>query len=91
MMIPTYLIVPLFLIAFLISVYQYYVVDPVRRLTDLRAVMVWGAILGMFMQLGYRILWPQYWQPSVAFLALSLAWLGLSIFLLRRMPPRAPY
>jgi hypothetical protein len=91
MIIPTFLIIPPFLVAFVLAAYQYYCVDPIHRLTDARAVMVWGAILSMLTHLLFRVAWPQVWQSTVVFFVMAWGWLALSIFMLKRMPPRAPY
>jgi hypothetical protein len=90
-MIPQPIIIISFIVAFIMLAIQYYMIDPRRRVLNLRFVLMVGAIMAA---IGYPV--GDYIQPggpqlSWIFGGLALFWLLLSYYLLRRMPPRDHY
>jgi hypothetical protein len=80
--IPTGFIAPLFLVSFVLLLLQYYRLHSERRVLNLRFMLMAGAIALLFATVFFSN------QPfSLAFLLLALLWLGLSVWLLRFMPP----
>lgn len=82
MYIPSGAIIPLFIASFIILTVQYYRLNPDRRLLNLQFGMMFGAVVLVFanvMLTGGML--------SLIFFALGLVWLGISLFLLRYMPP----
>jgi hypothetical protein len=87
-MVPTPIVVLLFIATFLLVIWQYLQIDPKRRLLNLRFGLMVGAIAGA---VGYPLFSfhsPDNRQASWMFLALALFWLATAYYLLRRMPPR---
>jgi len=85
MMIPAGVILLLFLAAFVLSAFQYFVANPDRRLLDLRFFLMASDIILMFvyiMKLDFHT--PLF---SKIFLALGLFWLTTALLLLRTLPP----
>ena len=82
MNIPTSAIVPFYIVSFVLLAFQYFRVNPDRRLLNLRFGMMFGAIVLAFV----RILMPEPTLSLVLFL-LALFWLGLTLFLFRLLPP----
>lgn len=80
MQIPSGAIIPFFLASFVMQAFQYYRLDPDRRLINAQFAMMLGAVLLTFAD----VFQPQW---SLVYFVLALCWLGLSIYLLRRMPP----
>ena len=82
MYIPNGAIIPLFIISFIVLTVQYYRLNPDRRLFNLQFGMMFGAVVLVIanVMLTGGIL-------SLIFFVLGLAWLGISLFLLRYMPP----
>ena len=90
-MIPMPVIILLFMAAFFMIVWQYYLLDPKRRVLNLRFALMVGAIVGA---VGYPFV--NFYDPgdrhvSWLFLALGLFWLATAYYLLRRMPPHENY
>jgi hypothetical protein len=83
MRIPTGAIVPLFIASFALLYYQYYRINPDRRLLNLRFALIAGSIVLMFA----AISWENELASLVLFL-LGLFWVGLSLYLFRFLPPR---
>lgn len=85
MIIPAGVILLLFLVAFLLLIFQYFVVSPDRRLLNLHFLLMAGDIILMFVY----ILKLDLHTPllSKIFLALGLFWLAAALLLLRTMPP----
>ena len=65
MRIPNAVIIPLLIATFIMLAFQYFRVDPERRVMNLR--------FGLMFSLGFFLL--------------ALFWLGVTLFLFRRMPP----
>ena len=82
MQVSTSAIVPLYIVSFLMYLFQYRRIDPDRRVLDLRFGMMLGAVLLMFAS---NLLSDMV--PSVIFLGLALFWLGLALYLFRMLPP----
>jgi hypothetical protein len=81
-MIPTAAIVPLFLVSFVVLAFQYFRVNPDRRLLNLRFGLMAGAIVLALVQIAYP------GRPlSLVLLLLGLFWLVYSLYLLRGLPP----
>jgi predicted ferric reductase len=82
MTIPSGAIIPLFLVSFLLFAIQYFRLNYDRRLMNLQFGMMLGAIVLMLVVVFFRgILF------SWVFFLLGLLWLGLAIYLLRKLPP----
>ena len=82
MRIPSGVIVPLFLASFVLFGVQYYRLNHDRRLMNLQFGMMLGAIVLMLTVVFFRGALFSW----VLFL-LGLLWIGLSIYLLRKLPP----
>jgi hypothetical protein len=80
--IPTGFIAPLFIASFILLCLQYYRIHPERRLLNLRFLLMVGALALMFATV---IMSDQH--LSLVFFLVALFWLGLSVWLLRFMPP----
>ncbi|MBV9249492.1 MAG: hypothetical protein JO227_09655 [Acetobacteraceae bacterium] len=88
MAIITTLTTALFILAFMVTAVQYYVVNPSRRIINLRFQVMCGAIaLAIAFVLLHRF-YPDSLIISGAFPVLSLCWIGMALVLLRRMPTR---
>jgi hypothetical protein len=82
MIIPTAVIVPLFLVSFVLLAFQYFRINPDRRLLNLHFGLMIGAIVLLLLQVAYP------GRPlSVVLFVLALFWLGFTLYLLRRLPP----
>ena len=79
--ISNFAILPLFIASFILFAFQYYRVNPERRLLNLRFLMMIGAIVSLFTTVSQRN------SLSLVFFLLALVWLGVSLFLLRFLPP----
>ncbi len=79
--ISNFAIIPLFIASFILFAFQYYRVNPERRLLNLRFLMMIGAIVLLFTTVSLRN------SLSLVFFLLALVWLGVSLFLLRFLPP----
>ena len=94
MVIPSGIIMPLFFVGFLMTGYQYYHIDPRRRVLNLRflimAVTTIGAVSFPVMQYVYddRALWA---SMSQGYTATGVLCLVSSYVLLKRMPPAEHY
>jgi hypothetical protein len=87
-MVPTPLIILPFLATFILCSWQYYRIDPKRRLLNARAGLMIIATASAF---GYPIFlfyYPDAWRVSWGMFCISVASLATSYYLLRRMPPR---
>ena len=80
MQISSFAIAPLLVASFVICAFQYYRVNPDRRLLNLRFGMMLGAVVLLFAVIGK----PRW---SLELFVLAIVWLGLSIYLLRSLPP----
>ncbi len=85
------IIILLFLAAFLLTVWQYFTIDPKRRVLNLRFVMMVGAIAAAIGYPLFNVGFPGDRHASWLFLALGLFWLASAAYLLRHMPPRETY
>jgi glucan phosphoethanolaminetransferase (alkaline phosphatase superfamily) len=83
MSIPNGVIVPLFLLSFVALYYQYFRINPDRRLLNMRFGLMAGAVV-----LTVASVFMTDWPLSPVFFVLGLLWLGLSLYLLRFLPPR---
>ena len=83
MEIPTSAIAPLFIASFILLAFQYYRIDPDRRLLNLHFGMMLGAVLLIFL----RIMLPGP-DLSMVLFALGLGWLGVTLYMFRHLPPR---
>lgn len=83
MHIPNGVIVPLFLISFVALYYQYFRINPDRRLLNMRFGLMLGAVA-----LICASVFMTDWSLSPIFFILALVWVGLSLYLFRFMPPR---
>jgi hypothetical protein len=82
MAIPSSAVLSLFLASFLVLCFQYYRLNYDRRVMNLQFGMMLGAVVLMF-SVVFVTAQPILW----VFLALGLLWLGVSIYLLRTVPP----
>jgi len=80
---PTWTIVPLFIVSFVLLLFQYYRVNPDRRLLNLHFGMMVGDLVLMMCTItinsGPRL--------SQIFFALALIWLGSTLWMMRYVPP----
>ncbi len=82
MSIPSGAVVPLFLVSFILFGVQYFRLNYDKRLMNLQFGMMLGAIVLMLTAVfltGPLLSW--------VFFLLGLSWLGVSIYLLRKLPP----
>ncbi len=91
MVIPNAVVVPLFLVTFVLACYQYYCVNPKRRMLNFRFGLMVAGIVGGFsyplvrFQLSGH---PSRQLVSFIYLAVALFCVSAAYFLLRRMPAR---
>ena len=82
MIIPTAVIVPFYLVSFCLLAFQYFRINPDRRLLNLHFALMIGAIILLLVQIAV----PD--RPlSLALFLLGLCWLGISLYLERNLPP----
>ena len=81
MSIPSGVIVPLFLVSFLLCGFQYFRLNYDRRLMNPQFGMMLGAIVLILAVVFFRGA-----LFSWVFFLLGLLWLGLSVYLLRKLP-----
>ena len=90
MVIPMAVIVPLYIVSFVLLAYQYFRINPAWRLVNLRFGLMLGAVVLMLS----RILMPDRLVDrslaSMVLFVLALIWLGLTLFLFRFLPPPKP-
>lgn len=80
-----------FLAVFLLNCWQYFHIDPKRRVLNMRFVIMTGAVI---IDIGYPIynfLAPYDRPVSWLLLALGLFSLAVGYYMLRNMPPRDVY
>jgi hypothetical protein len=82
MQISNFAIIPIYIVSFIILVIQYFRINPDRRILNLRFLLMLGAVVLLFATVFFS---PMH--LSLAFFLLALFWLGLSLYLLRMMPP----
>jgi hypothetical protein len=82
MIIPNGVNVPLFLVSFVLLGFQYFHLNHDRRVMNLQFGMMLGAIVLMF-----AVIFSAVGIISWVFFLLGLLWLGVSIYLLRTVPP----
>jgi hypothetical protein len=78
--ISSFAIVPFFLASFGLSLFQYWRINPVRRLLNLRFVLMFGAI-------AFAVATDLLPKWSYQLFVLALVWFATSLCLLRTMPP----
>jgi hypothetical protein len=81
MRIPNAAIVPLLLVSFVMLAFQYFRINPERRVLNLRFALMVGGIALMFATVCLAR------SLSPLFFAFALFWLGLTLYLFRLMPP----
>jgi uncharacterized membrane protein YccC len=86
--VPTTIIFLLFLVAFCMAVWQYYQIDPRRRIFNQRFGVMAGCIVAMLFYVLRINAYPDDWRMSWIFLGLGVGALAYARFLSRRMPPR---
>jgi hypothetical protein len=82
MIIPTAVVIPLYLVSFGLLAFQYFRISPDRRLLNMHFALMIGAIMLLLVQVAM----PD-WPLSMVLFLLGLFWLVLSLYLLRLMPP----
>lgn len=82
MRIPNGAIIPLYIASFIMVAFQYYRIDPERRLLNLRFGLMVGTVALLFATVFLGNL-----PLSPVFFLLALFSLGLALYLFRRMPP----
>jgi hypothetical protein len=90
-MVPLFIIFLLFLSAFALMLWQYFVLDPKRRILNVRFLMMLSAAAADIGYPLYRNTHPHDRQMSWLFLGLGLFWLASAYYLLRQIPPREQY
>jgi hypothetical protein len=86
MIVPTFLIIPPAIIAFIIYLWMYYELDPAKRLTDLRMLL---AIASFLVILAYMVVIVQRYDQAIPSIVCCAAAFGLLIcsILMRRNQP----
>ncbi len=82
MQIPTGAIMPLFIASFVMLVFQYYRVNPDRRVLNLQFGLMTGAIVLMIAAV---VMGGPFMSPIL--FVLGLFWVGLTLYLFRHLPP----
>ena len=82
MQIPTGAIMPLFIASFVMLVFQYYRVNPDRRVLNLQFGLMTGAIVLMIAAV---VMAGPFMSPIL--FVLGLFWVGLTLYLFRHLPP----
>jgi hypothetical protein len=83
MLIPSSLSIVCFLAAFVLTAFQYYRLNPERRIINIRFLLMVSAVVLMFLDL-FLGASP---SASMLFFALAVVWLGAAVYYLRLMPP----
>jgi hypothetical protein len=78
--ISSFAIIPLFIASFALALFQYWRINPIRRLLNLRFVLMFGALV-------LAIMADMMPQRSLLFFVVGVVWLGTALGLLRTMPP----
>jgi len=81
--IPDWAIVPLFIVSFLLLLFQYYRVNPDRRLLNLHFAMMVGDFVLMICTISIN----SSPRLSQIFFALAVIWLVSTLWMLRYVPP----
>jgi hypothetical protein len=84
MRIPNSLSIVCFLAAFVLAAFQYYRLNPERRVINIRFLLMVSAVVLVFLD----VLLGASPAASVLFFALAVLWLGAAVYYLRLMPPR---
>jgi predicted permease len=90
-MVPTFIIILLFFASFLLTLWQYFHIDPKRRVLNFRFALMVCAIVGA---IGYPIFdycYPGDRHASWLLLTLAVLLMAIAYRLLRTMPPRQEY
>ena len=82
MYIPNGATIPLYIASFLMLCFQYYRINPDRRVLNLQFSLMAGAIVLMF-----TAIFMANAFMSLVFFVLGLFWLGLTLYLFRFLPP----
>jgi hypothetical protein len=90
-MAPKFVIILSFLVSFLLLVWQYFYIDPKRRVWNLRFALMVCAIAAAIAYPIFDVTEPGRRQVSWLFLVVGVFWLGMAYYLLRRMPPKDQY
>ncbi|MGA3401737.1 MAG: hypothetical protein ABSC95_21195 [Acetobacteraceae bacterium] len=86
-----FIIILVLLAAFMLTMWQYFTIDPKRRILNLRFVMMVCAIIAAIGYPLFNITYPGDRHASWLFLGLGLLLLVSAYILLRNMPPRDQY
>lgn len=80
--VPLGAIMPLYIASFVMLAFQYFRINPERRVLNLRFGLMFGALVLTFsgVSLGNTAFTP-------VFFVLALFWLGLTLYLFRNLPP----
>ena len=82
MEIPSGAIIPVYIASFVVLAIEYFRVNPEKRLANLHFGLMAGAVVLML-----ATVFLTEWFLALIFFALALVWLGLSVYLLRFLPP----
>jgi len=80
MQIPSVAIIPFCIVSFVIQAWQYYRVNPDRRVFNAHFGIMFGTVILMFADVFFS-------KFSVIYCALAVVSLALSIYMIRLMPP----
>jgi hypothetical protein len=75
-------IVPLFIASFVLLAFQYFRINPERRLLNLHFCLMVGAVVLIFATVFLADV-----PLSLVFFLLALFWLGLAVYLFKLLPP----
>ena len=87
-MVPIPLIIVLFLVSFLLTIWQYSAVDPRRRILNVRFALLAGSVIAFIWYPIFIHIHPDDRHTSWLMLAWGVLWLVWAFYLLRHMPPR---
>jgi predicted permease len=90
-MVPMFIIILLFLAAFVLTLWQYLTIDPKRRVVNIRFAVMASATIGAFGYPIYDYCYPGERPVSWLLFALAVVCMVLAWRLLRTMPPREEY
>jgi hypothetical protein len=88
MHVPDAAIMPIFVAAFMLSIWQYYVANPEKRVSDRRFLLAAAALAAALLYLVLRAFYPDVAFGPV-FLGAAAVLLGCSLMMLRRNGRRA--
>lgn len=87
MIMPTAAIVPIFIVSFILLMFQDRRINPASRLLNLHFALMIGAIVLMLLRIGLPRWLGDPATASMVLFALALIWLLVTLVLFRFLPP----